>query len=248
MLSHKIFYLKDYEYEFDDELKNIINPYKVNMVIKVGEKEDIIYEWNIIKNLRKYIPNGISKYICSPKKYNNKMVILIPFYQYNSIYKSVWDNNNFIIFKSLIIQVFIHMFLSYHYFGFIYRTNDNIFKKILINETNNETIKHLYQSPNESSKRILILKTNGYEAIMTDFEKSYYVHKKDGIKDYWNSIYNFIESINSLMITMNNYKIIINFIKNQIDTKSEYDNSIKLYYLLSNSVYKLNSVNENNFI
>ncbi len=239
MLSNKIFYLKDNEFKLDDELKGIINS-NTNIVIKVGEKDEIIYEWNIIKNLRKYIPKGIPKYISSPKKYNNKMALLLPFYEYNSIYKAIWDNENLIVLKSLIVQVFIHMFLSYHYFGFIYRIKDNMFfNKILINETKDETINYLYQSSNESYKRILIVDTNGYHAIMTDFENSYYVHKKDGIKDYWESIYNLIESINNLFITMHNYKIIINFIKKQIEIRGDYDNSIKLYNLLLNSKYEL---------
>ena len=70
MLSNKIFYLKDNELKLDDELKALINS-NTNIVIKIGEKDEIIYEWNIIKNLRKYIPKGIPKYISSPKKYNN---------------------------------------------------------------------------------------------------------------------------------------------------------------------------------
>ncbi len=242
MTTYKIFYLKDYEY--DEEIKSIINNNNNNnIVIKIGNIEDIKYEWNIIKNLRKYIPNGIPKYICSPKKYKNKLVLMTPFYQYNSIYKAVWGLDNIDILKTLINQVFINMFLSYHYFGFIYRQDNdkNILNKIFINETDEETFKYSYKSHYETSKRTFILETNGYQAIMTDFENSYYVHKKDGIDDYWQSIYNFIQSIKlflmELMINMNNYKTIINFIENQMEIKGDYDNSIKLHYLLLSSKY-----------
>ena len=55
MTTYKLFYLKDFEYDYDDELKSIINNYHdKDIVIKVGETENIKNEWNIIKNLRKF--------------------------------------------------------------------------------------------------------------------------------------------------------------------------------------------------
>ncbi len=239
MTTYKIFYLKDFEYDYDDELKNIINNHQ-DIVIKVGEIENIKNEWKIIKNLRKYIPSGLPKYISSPKKYKNKMVLIMPFYQYNSIYKAVWGLDNIEILKSLINQVFINIFLNFHYFGFIYKNlEQDCFNKIFINDTEEETFKYSYQSKYETSKRTLIIDTNGYQAIISDFENCYYVHKKDGIVDYWKSINNFIDSINiDLLITMNNYKTIKNFIETQIQIKGDYDNSIQLYNLLLLCKYK----------
>lgn len=244
IMIYKLFYFKDCEYNFNDTLKSIIDNININIdiVIKIGDIDTIKYEWNIIKNLRKYIPNGIPKYICSPKKYNNKMALILPFYQYNSIYKAVWGMDNIDILKSLINQVFINMFLSFHYFGFVYITNNNFFKKILIDETEEETFKYSYKSHYETSMRTFILETNGYKAIMTDFDKSNFVHKKDGIINYWKSIYNFIQSINELDIKINNYNTIINFIETQIQIGGDYDNSIKLHYLLLSSKYKLNVI------
>ncbi len=243
MTTYKLFYLKDYEYTYDNELKLIINNYhNNNIVIKVGDIENIKKEWKIIRNVKKYIKTGLPNYVCSPKKYNNKMILILPFYQFNSIYKAVWDIDNIKILKSLINQVFVNMFLYYHYYGLIYKIqNDEIlFNKILINETNERIFRYSYQSIYETNKRTLQLDTNGYEAIMTDFENCYYVHKKDGILDYWNSIYNFIDSIYfDLMITIDNINIIKSFIKTQINIKGDYDNSIKLYYLLLLSEYKI---------
>ncbi len=239
-MIYKLFYLKDFEYDYDDELKSIIKDINENIVMKTGPVDTIKYEWNIIKNLKKYISNGIPKYYGSPKKYKNKMVLILPFYQYNSIYKAVWASDNIEILKSLINQVFMNLFLSFHYFGFIYNINDDesIFNKILIDETDETTFKYNYQSPYESSRRTFMLETNGYQSILTDFENSYFVHKKDGVIKYWESIYRFINDLGDLNITMNNINQIKNFIKTQIEIKGDYDNSIKLYYLLLLSKYK----------
>lgn len=243
MTAYKLFYLKDYEYDFDNELKLIINTWgkDKDIVIKVGETEDIKNEWQIIKNLKKYIPSGLPKYLSSPKKYNNKLVLLLPFYQYNSIKKAIWGMDNIEILKSLINQVFLNMFLNFHYFGLIYKNLDeNCFDKILINEIDENTISYSYHSPYEKTKRVFLQETNGYQAVITDFEKCYYVHKKDGIIKYWQSIYNFIQHINTdLMVKMNNFKTILEFIETQIKIHGDYDNSIKLYNLLLYTKYNL---------
>lgn len=242
MTTYKLFYLKDYEYNFDDELKSLIQKYNdKDLVIKIGEIEDIKKEWNIIKNLRKYIKSGLPKYLDSPKKYDNKMILILPFYQYNSIKKAVWGIDNIDILKSLINQVFINIFLSFHYFGLVYKINDNFLNKILINEIDEPIFKYNYQSPYEKSKRTFIIETQGYQAVITDLENSYYVYKKNGIDDYWRNIYNFIESINTvLMIKINNYNAIVNFIERQLEIGGDYDNSIKLHLLLSSSKLSIN--------
>jgi len=217
------------------------------IIVKITNNNEIIKdEWKFIKQLKKYVPTGIPKYLCAPQKYDGKLVLMMPYYPIGSISSNIWDNDNLDILKSLVYQVFINMFLNYHYSGFIYNNlNNNCFDKILIEKTKVPHLLYWFQSPCENIIRMFRAELLGYKAIVNDFEDCYYVHKTDGIEHYWKSIYNLINSVqtdlidNGYMISINNFKTITNFIKKQIDIKGDYNNSIRLNVLLSRSKYKL---------
>jgi hypothetical protein len=217
------------------------------IIVKIASDNEIIkHEWKFIKQLKKYVPTGLPKYLSGPLKYNGKLVLMMPHYPIGSIISNTWDNDNLDILKSLVYQVFINIFLNYHYSGFIYNNlNNNCFEKILIEKTKVPHLLYWFQSPYENIIRMFRAETLGYKAMINDFEDCYYVHKKDGIEDYWKSIYNLINSVqtdlidNNYMISINNFKTITNFIKKQMDMKGDYNNSIRLNVLLSRSKYKI---------
>jgi hypothetical protein len=222
-----------------------------DIIVKFSADNELIKtEWNNIKKLRKYIPSGLPKYIRFPKMYKKTLVLMTPYYELGSISDNEWNYNNLEVLNSLINQVFINMFLNFHYYGFIYDNfNENCFDNILVEESENLNIFYNFRSPNEKKLRIFIIPNFGYRAMIINFEKCRCVDKTDGILEYWNSVYHFINSIktdlirNGIMITMNNFNKVMKYIKYQIDTKGHYDNSIKLHTMLLSSKYKLIDIN-----
>jgi hypothetical protein len=236
-------------------IKTIIDENKYSkdneIIVKISNNNEIIKdEWKFIKQLKKYVPTGLPKYLCPPQKYDGKLVLMMPHYPIGSISSNTWDNDNLDILKSLIYQVFVNIFLNFHFSGFIYNNlNTNCFDKILIEKTKVHQLLYMFQSPNENIIRMFRADTLGYKAIINDFEDCFYVHKTDGIEKYWQSIYNLINCIqtdlvdNNYMVTINNFKTITNFIKKQMDMKGDYSNSIRLNVLLSRSKYKIVKIN-----
>jgi hypothetical protein len=234
------------------DIKHILKKDK-DIVVKIGDENIIKTEWGMIKHLRKYVPIGLPKYICYPKKYNKKLVIQMPYYPIGNINNIVWTDKNLIILHSLINQIFISMFLNFHYFGFIYNnlSKPNCVKNILIKENNNtstststSSICISYRSPYENIIRMLRVKTYGYEANIVDFEDCFYVLKKDNGDRYWSSVYDFINNMNNSIFIPNNIKVsnlddIFMFIKKEIENNGDYDNSVALHILLLKSKYTM---------
>ena len=182
-----------------------------NIIIKIGIKNSIIREYNISKLLLT-IPgfiNYLCYFTCNNDKTNDLQILLMKEYIVNiKTYK--WDKTNFNIFKSLLKQIFLSLYIAFKDYGFIH--NDIHYDNFLLKEQKKEWI--IYKYNNEEIK----IKSNGYSIIIMDFEISFFDEKKIAYNiicsDFMNII-NFIDTV--LKISTNNSDIIINYLSKKKD-------------------------------
>ena len=179
-------------YKFSDRnntnsIKYVDNSY--NSVIKVAEKDIILYDYYISKLLNgkiknnKYVPGfidytniGIFKTDNTIYKYINPYSISMPYYIYRSFRVVDWFKN-LNGFKSCLKQVILSIYMAYVKFGFniIVTINNTIIK-----DTSNKYIN--YDG--------MYIETNGLEVVIMDFEYSYFRTSKSIIKNIRHFFFN----------------------------------------------------------
>lgn len=176
-----------------------------NIVVKIGVSETIEKEYMIsqqLSNIKGFIlylcyfncTNKINKIvenssICA--KDGDKINILVmKEYKLGNIKFFNWNKDNFHILKSLIVQIFISLFLAFQEYGFIH--NDPHFGNFLIKEDNDDYYK--YNSN-------ISIKLYGYRVIIMDFENSIFDETKN---IGYNFLYkNFQQIINNIFFQLN---------------------------------------------
>lgn len=140
-------------------------------------------------------------------------VLLMKHYKLGSIKNYNWDLNNFQILITLIKQIFAALYIAFNTYGFIH--NDTHFGNFLISKTGMKVITH---------NEIIPIETNGYIAIIMDFENSL---KTNNIKsDGYFLLKSFQQIINNILFELNivtNTKPIIDLIDKSIESNQMVD-------------------------
>ena len=179
------------------------NHSKMNIVIKMGrENTTIRKEYSISEHLHKMNCSGFIKFMClfecydnnssdkicqgTPEKNTKKDVLIMKYFNEGSIKSHAWNNSNFHILRSILIQTIYSLVVAYHNTGFIH--NDSHLDNILIKRTTRTHNNY------QIDKRIIEIETNNYTCIIMDFENCFFTDKSSPIF-FWKMIENIIARI-----------------------------------------------------
>ena len=179
------------------------NHSKVHIVVKMGrENTTIRKEYSISEHLHKMNCSGFIKFICifecyddnssdkicqgNPEKNTKKEVLIMKYFNEGSVKSHAWNNSNFHILRSILIQTVCSLVVAYHNTGFVH--NDSHLDNILVKRTTRT--QHNYQIDG----RILEIETNNYTCVIMDFENCFFTDKSSPIF-FWKMIENIITRI-----------------------------------------------------
>ena len=191
------------------------NHSKVNIVVKMGrENTTIRNEYFISHHLHKMNCSGFIKFTCifecydnnspykicqgTPEKNTKKDVLIMKYFSDGSVKNHPWNNTNFHILRSILIQTICSLVVAYHNTGFIH--NDLHLDNILIKRTTRTHNNYQFD------RRSIEIETNNYTCVIMDFESCFFTDKSSPIF-FWKMIENIITRIGIELMNNKGYKI-----------------------------------------
>jgi len=153
---------------------------------------------------------------------NLKKVLVMPYVQKGSIENFIWNSENVLILKNILIQSVISLAVAYDTIGFLH--GDLHLGNILFKETGVKRVdplcgsdrfldstSRIFEENPMSNKMITVnyssnnlgdisIETGGYKVVIMDFEKSETHVEKNGLANvsFWNNIYMMLIRVNTL--------------------------------------------------
>ena len=191
------------EHYISNELLDLPNFIRYFCIIKCND--DIK---NIINN-----KNTISNYKMCHYGDNQIGILVMKEYYLGCIDNYIWNENNFELFKNIILQVIFAILYAFNNKGFIH--GDLHTGNILLKPKRNCIINYENKS----------LNLNDLEVVIMDFEKSK-LHQKNKISDLIKNILKFMTSIENVCINNNFF---LNYEKDKIIKMKSFENNINFY-------------------